>query len=158
MQLHIHIWTNLEYFKLLNEWFLLSTWKTDREIASFFVQNFPWELAESISPQYEVNFMSIRELKRKFWNEVFSKIDWIYYGSDNCEYLVPYENEIIQAIELFKEFNKNFPPHKVRTFTLVTPYVWDVMLEHLEKNLSYMKEIIIKLIKNILNLKKLEIY
>lgn len=144
MNLHIHIWTNLEYFKLLNEWFLLSTWKTDKEIASFFMQNFPWELAENISPQYEVNFMSIRELKRKFWNEVFSKIDWIYYWSDNCEYLAPYENEIIQAIELFKEFNKNFPPHKVRTFTLVTPYVWDVMLEHLEKTLKYLNELTIK--------------
>ena len=144
MNLHIHIWTNLEYFKLLNEGFLLSTWKTDKEIASFFVQNFPGELAENISPQYEVNFMSIRELKRKFWNEVFSKIDWIYYWSDNCEYLAPYENEIMQAIEMFKEFNKNFPPHKVRTFTLVTPYVWDVMLEHLEKTLKYLNELTIK--------------
>lgn len=144
MQLHIHIWTNLEYFKLLNEWFLLSTWKTDREIANFFMSYFPWELAENISPQYEVNFMSIRELKRKLWVDVFNKIDWIYYWSDNCEYLAVYENEIIQAIEQFKEFNKNFPPHKVRSFTLVAPYVWDVMLEHLEKTLSYLNELNIK--------------
>jgi hypothetical protein len=30
------------------------------------MQNFPGELAETISPQYEVNFMAIRELKKRF--------------------------------------------------------------------------------------------
>jgi hypothetical protein len=30
------------------------------------MQNFPGELAEIISPQYEVNFMAIRELKKRF--------------------------------------------------------------------------------------------
>ncbi len=144
MNLHIHIWTNLEYFRLLNEGFLLSTWKTDREIASFFMTNFPGELAENISPQYEVNFMAIRELKKRFWGEVFSKIDWIYYWSDNCEYLVPYKNEIEEAIFLFKEFDKKFPPHKTRTFTLVTPYVWDKMLEKLEETLDYLNNLNIK--------------
>lgn len=144
MNLYIHIWTNLEYFDLLNEWFLLSTGKTDREIASFFMQNFPGELAENISPQYEINFMAIRELKKKFWPEVFNKIDGIYYGSDNCEYLVPYKNEIEKAIEKFKEFDKKFPPHKLRTFTLVTPYVWDKMLEKLEETLNYLNNLKIK--------------
>jgi len=67
--------------------------------------------------------MAIRELKKRFGPDVFSKIDGIYYGSDNCEYLVPYKNEIQEAINLFKEFDKKFPPHKLRTFTLVTPYV-----------------------------------
>lgn len=144
MNLHIHIWTNLEYFRLLNEWFLLSTWKTDREIANFFIQNFPGELAETISPQYEVNFMAIRELKKRFGPDVFSKIDGIYYGSDNCEYLVPYKNEIQEAINLFKEFDKKFPPHKLRTFTLVTPYVWDKMLEKLQETLEYLNNLKIK--------------
>jgi outer membrane protein assembly factor BamD (BamD/ComL family) len=36
---------------------------------------------------------------------------------------VPTKKEIEEAIEKFKEFNKNFPPHKVRNFVLVTPYV-----------------------------------
>ncbi len=144
MNLHIHIWTNLEYFTLLNEWFLLSTWKTDREIASFFMQNFPGELAENISPQYEVNFMAIRELKKRFGPELFSKIDGIYYWSDNCEYLLPYKNEIEKAIEKFREFDKKFPPHKLRTFTLVTPYVWDKMLEKLEETLEYLNNLNIK--------------
>lgn len=144
MQLFIHIWTNLEYFKLLNEWFLLSMWKEDREIANFILENYPWELATTISPQYEVNFVSIREIKRKFWPEVFNKIDWIYYWSDNCEFLAPYKNEVEKAIEEFKEFNKNYPPHKIRTFTLVTPYVWDKMLSFLEESLDYLNNLSIK--------------
>jgi len=37
--------------------------------------------------------------------------------------LVPTKIEIEKAIEKFGEFNKNFSPHRVRSFTLVTPYV-----------------------------------
>ncbi len=144
MQLFIHLWTNLEYFKLLNEWFLLSMWKEDREIANFINENYPWELATTISPQYEVNFVSIREIKKKLWQDAFNKIDWIYYGSDNCEYLVPYKNEVEKAIEEFKTFNKNYPPHIVRTFTLVTPYVGNVMIKHLEESLDFLNNLSIK--------------
>lgn len=144
MNLHIHIWTNLEYFDLLNAWKLLSAWKKDRDLASFFTGNFPWELAETISPQYEINFMAIRELKKRFGPECFNKIDWIYYGSDNCEYLVPTKNEIEKAIQKFQEFNKNFPPHKVRTFTFVTPYVGNLMLQRLEESLDYLNSLNIK--------------
>ncbi len=144
MNLYIHLWTNLEYFDLLNKWYLLSQGKKDREIANFFMQNFPGELAETISPQYEVNFMAIRELKKRFWGEVFNKIDWIYYWSDNCEYLVPYKKELEKAIEKFKEFNKNYPPHKLRSFTFVTPYVWNKMLKRLEESLEYLNNLKIK--------------
>jgi len=144
MELFLHIWTNLEYFDLLNKWKLLSQWKKDRDLASFFMQNFPWELAESISPQYEVNFMAIREIKKKFWNNFFDKISGIYYWSDNCEYLVPTKKEIEQAIEKFREFNKNFPPHKIRTFVLITPYLWDKMLSRLDEVLEYLNNLKIK--------------
>jgi len=144
MNLHIHIWTNLEYFELLVKWKLLSQWKKDRELASFFMQNFPWELAEDISPQYEVNFMGIREIKKKFGGEAFNKISWIYYWSDNCEYLSVYKHEIVKAMELFREFNKNFPPHCVRTFTLVTPYVGNTMMKKLEETLEYLNSLKIK--------------
>lgn len=144
MNLHIHIGTHLEYFELLNNGFLLSTWKTDKEIAQFFMSHFPWELAENISPQYEVNFLAIRELKKRFWWDVFSKIDGIYYGSDNCEYLSVYKHEVEKAIEYFKEFDKKYPPHKTRTFTLVTPYVWNTMLEKLDETLSYLHQLNIK--------------
>lgn len=144
MKLFIHLGTNLEYFKLLNEWYLLSQGKADRDIASFFMQNFPGELAETISPQYEINFMAIREIKRKFWVDAFNKIDGIYFGSDNCEYLAAYKNEIMQAMDLFQEFNKKYPPHTVRTFTFVTPYVGDTMLEKLEESLNYLNDLKIK--------------
>ena len=144
MEFFIHLWTNLEYFKLLNSWNLLSKAKKDRDLANFFMQNFPWELAENISPQYEINFMWIREIKKRFWAEYFNKIDWIYYWSDNCEFLAPTVVEIEEAISLFREFNKNFPPHRVRTFTLVTPYVWDNMLDRLDEVLNYLNELKIK--------------
>lgn len=138
------MWTNLEYFDLLNSWKLLSQWKDDRELANFFMQNFPGELAENISPQYEINFASIREIKRKFGQDYFNKISWIYYWSDNCEYLTPAKQEIEKAIEKFQIFNKNFPPHCVRSFTLVTPYVGDLMLGRLDETLDYLNNLKIK--------------
>jgi hypothetical protein len=30
------------------------------------LENFPGELAANISPQYEINFMAIREIKKRF--------------------------------------------------------------------------------------------
>ncbi len=144
MELFIHIWTNLQYFDLLNKWKILSQWKQDRELASFFMENFPWELAENISPQYEVNFMAIREIKKRLGQDYFNKISWIYYWSDNCEYLTPTKIEIDKAILYFREFNKNFPPHKVRTFTFVTPYVGNKMMERLEESLEYLNSLNIK--------------
>lgn len=140
MNLYIHLPTRLEIFDILLDWYLLST-TNDRDIASFFMTNFKWEIASSISPQYEANFSSIREMKKKFWKDVFGKIDGIYYGSDNCEYLVPTLAEIKKAYEKFGEFNKKFPPHKVRTFVLVTPYVWDEMLARLDEVLEYLNNI-----------------
>ena len=144
MELHIHLWTNTEYFEILNKWWMLSQWKWDKELANFFTANFPWELATTISPQYEVNFMWIREIKKKLWKEAFNKISGIYYWSDNCEYLAAYKKDIVKAIEYFKEFNKNYPPHKVRTFTLVTPYVGDTMMKFLEESLEYLNDLEIK--------------
>lgn len=144
MQFFIHLGTNLEYFKLLNEWFLLSQGKKDRELADFFVQNFPWELAETISPQYEINFMSLREIRKKFWVDALNKIDGIYYGSDNCEFLLPHKKELAEAMELFREFDKNFPPHKIRTFVFVTPYIGNALLPVLEESLEYLNNLTIK--------------
>jgi len=144
MELFLHLWTNTEYFEILNKWGMLSQWKKDKELAQFFMENFPGELAETISPQYEVNFMWIREIKKKFWKDTFNKISGIYYGSDNCEYLSAYKKDIEKAIKEFQLFNKNYPPHKVRTFTFVTPYVGDTMMRFLEESLNYLNDLSIK--------------
>jgi hypothetical protein len=41
MKLFIHIGTNKEYFELLNKGKILSQGKHDRDISSFFMENFP---------------------------------------------------------------------------------------------------------------------
>lgn len=140
MKFFIHLPTDIKHFELLNEWFLLST-AQDREIADFFLKNFKWEIANEISPQYEINFMAIREIKRIIWKDSFNKISGIYYWSDSCEYLIWYKKEIIEAWEKFQEFNKKFPPHEIRTFVFVTPYVGDKMLPHLEESLDYLNNL-----------------
>jgi len=139
MKLYLHIWTNLEYFKTLNKGFLLSlNKKKEQEIAKFFSKNYPWELENKTSAQYKINFDSLKQLKKKFWDKVFDKIDGIYYWSDNCEFLLPSITEIKEALSLFKEFNKVYPPYKKRTFTLVTPYVWNTMLLKLEEIFKFL--------------------
>lgn len=141
MNLYIHLWTNLEYFKLLNSWFLLSLSKSDeKEIIEFFSKNYPWELEEKLSAQYKVNFESLKQLKKKFWVNVFDKINWIYYWSDNCEYLIPTLQETKEALQLFHEFNKKYPPHIKRTFSFVTPYTWNKMMTRLRESLQYLNE------------------
>ncbi|USN58984.1 MAG: hypothetical protein H6767_02640 [Candidatus Peribacteria bacterium] len=47
-------------------------------------------------------------------------------------------------MEQFKEFNKKYPPHTVRTFTFVTPYVGNTMLGFLEESLEYLNNVKIK--------------
>jgi len=49
-----------------------------------------------------------------------------------------------KAIDYFREFNKKFPPHMVRTFTFVTPYVGNKMLERLDESLNYLNSLNIK--------------
>ena len=72
MKLFIHLPTDIKHFDLLNNWYLLSTEK-DREIADFFLKNFKWEIANEISPQYEINFIAIREIKKIIWKDSQTK-------------------------------------------------------------------------------------
>jgi hypothetical protein len=58
--------------------------------------------------------------------------------------LAAYKKDIIEAIEQFKIFNQTHPPHRVRTFVLVTPYVGNTMMSYLEESLDYLNTLNIK--------------
>lgn len=141
MKLYIHLPTNLKVFQLLveNKDFILG-WnsKNEKEIAQFFLNNFPWEVMETLSSQYEANFVTMRKLKQIDKN-IANNIQWIYYGSDNCEYLVPTKMEIEKALDLYEQANKKyFFKQWKRGFVLVTPYVGNAMLQRLKETLDFL--------------------
>ena len=143
MQLYIHLPTNLKIFELFveNKDYIL-WWKSkdEREVAWFFLKNFPWEVMNDLSSQYETNFVSLRKLKQ-IDNNITNNIQWIYYGSDNCEYLSPTKQELEKALELYEQANKKYFFKKWKKwFVLVTPYVGWKMLERLEETLNYLNE------------------
>lgn len=143
MNLYIHLPTNLEIFKLFleNKDYLL-WWKSkdEKNIAWFFMKNFPWEVMEELSSQYETNFMSIRKLKQ-FDNNIMNNIQWVYYWSDNCEYLFPTKHELQNALKLYEQANKKYFFKKWKKgFVLTTPYVWNKMLERAKDSLDFLNE------------------
>lgn len=143
MQLYIHLPTNLKLFELFveNKDYILG-WKSsdEKNIAGFFLQNFPGEVMEELSPQYEVNFVSLRKLKQ-IDNNIANNIQWIYYWSDNCEYLSPTKQEVEKALQLYEQANKKYFFKKWKKgFVLVTPYAWGKMLERLKESLDYLNE------------------
>ncbi len=141
MQLYIHLPTNLKIFELFveNKDYIL-WWKSkdEREVAWFFLKNFPWEVMNDLSSQYETNFVSLRKLKQ-IDNNITNNIQWIYYGSDNCEYLSPTKQELEKALELYEQANKKYFFKKWKKwFVFVTPYVGWKMLERLKESLDYL--------------------
>jgi len=143
MNLYIHLPTNLKIFELFVEnkdYILWWNSKSEREIAGFFLKNFPGEVMNELSPQYETNFVSLRKLKQIDKN-ITNNIQGIYYGSDNCEYLSPTKQEVEKALELYEQANKKYFFKKWKKgFVLVTPYVWWKMLERLKESLSFLNE------------------
>jgi len=141
MNLYIHLPTNLKIFELFlenKEYLLWWNNKEERQIAEFFLKNFPWEVMNDLSPQYEINFVSLRKLKQ-IDNNITNNIQWVYYGSDNCEYLIPTKYEIEKALDMYIKANKKyFFKHRKRGFILVTSYVWNKMFEKLKKTLDYL--------------------
>lgn len=143
MNFYIHLPTNLKIFELFLENKDLILWwnsSKEREIAQFFLKNFPWELMNELSVQYEANFVSMRKLKQIDKN-IANNIQWIYYGSDNCEYLSPTVHEIKTALDMYDQANKKyFFKQWRRGFVLVTPYVWNSMLDRLKPVLDFLNE------------------
>jgi len=144
MQLYIHLPTNLKVFELFveNKDYIL-WWKSkdEKQIAEFFLKNFPWEVMNELSPQYEMNFVSLRKLKQ-IDNNITNNIQWIYYWSDNCEYLMPTVEELKKALELYEKANKKyFFKQWKRGFVLVTPYVWPKMLKRAQETLNYLNSV-----------------
>ena len=140
MNLYIHLPTNLKLFELFveNKDYLVG-WnsKNEKQIAEFFLKNFPGEVMDELSPQYEINFLAIRKLK-KFDNNIFNRIQWIYYWSDNCEYLSASVWEIQKAYDLFVKAKKKY--YFQWWFVFVTPYVWDKMLQQLKEWLVWLNQ------------------
>jgi len=128
MKIYLQFPTNTKIFDLFvenKEYILWWNSKSEKEIAWFFLKNFPWEVMNELSPQYETNFVAIRKLK-KLDKDIFNKIEWIYYGSDNCEYLAPTLQEVEHVFEWFYSIKNKY--NIEGGFTLVTPYVWQKML------------------------------
>lgn len=144
MWLYLHFPTNLKLFELFleNQTYLLG-WnsKEEKEIWIFFNKYFPWELEENLSSQYKVNIESLKELKRVYWQNLLWKLKWIYYWSDNCEYLVPTKLELEKAYNLYIQyFKKNKSIYESLDFILVTPYVGEKMLLRLKESLDFLNE------------------
>lgn len=134
MQLWIHA-HNIEIMQNLEN-LLLSD---DKNVAKWFMKNLPWEIYENVSPQYELQVVSAMQIRKVFWWWIFKNIKWIYFWSDQCEFLLPTIQEIQKAIELLKEFDKKYVSNELKRFTLLTSFYWNwIIRERLIENLDYL--------------------
>lgn len=123
MQLWIHV-HNIEVMQNL-ETLLLSD---DKQVAKWFMKNLPWEIYEALSPQYEFQVVSAIQIRKVFWWWIFKNIKWIYFWSDQCEFLIPTVSEIQKAVELLKTFDKKYVSNELKKFTLLTSYYWNSLI------------------------------
>lgn len=136
MKLWINV-TNNEIFD--NLWDLL--FSNDIEISKWFWTNFVWELEEELSPQYEIQVKSLSEMRKKFWKKILNDIEWIYWWTEQCEWLTPNLLETKKAIDQMIDFNKKYISHKKLQFAFLTPYWWsDLIKNKLIFNFDYLNE------------------
>jgi len=119
MQLWIQV-ANNNIFKNLPD--LL--YSNDREVARWFMNNLPWEVYEQLSPQYEIQVQSAMQIRKVLGPNAVKNIKGFYFGTEQCEYLMPTLAEVKEAIKLMKEFDKKYVTKDLKQFVMVTPYYW----------------------------------
>lgn len=97
----------------------------DKELAKWFMTNLPWEVYEKLSPQYELQVISSMQIRKLLWWWIFKNIKWIYFWTEQCEFLLPTLSETKKAIELLKEFDKKYTSKEVKQFVFISPYYWN---------------------------------
>lgn len=113
----------------------------DKTLAMWFLNNLPWEVYENLSPQYEFQVVSGMQIRKLLWWWAFKNIKWIYFWSDQCEFLLPTVEEIKAAVTLLKEFDKKYVSNELKKFVFVTPYYWNPKIrERLIQDLQYLNE------------------
>ncbi|MEF2175874.1 MAG: hypothetical protein V3575_05355 [Candidatus Absconditabacteria bacterium] len=111
----------------------------DKNVAKWFMKNLPGEIYENVSPQYELQVVSAMQIRKVFGGGIFKNIKGIYFGSDQCEFLLPTIQEIQKAIELLKEFDKKYVSNELKRFTLLTSFYGNgIIRERLIENLDYL--------------------
>lgn len=136
MKLWINV-TNNEIFE--NLWNLL--FSNDWDVAKWIWWHFVWELEEELSPQYEIQVKSLSQMKKRFWSKILTDIEWIYWWTEQCEWLTPTLFETKKAIEQLIEFNKHYNTHNRIRFSFLTSYWWSELIwKRLEENFDYLNE------------------
>lgn len=94
----------------------------DRAVAQRFSKNLPGETYEQLSPQYELQVLSAMQIRKVLGPNAFKNIKWLYFGTEQCEYLLPTVEETQRAVDLWQEFDKKYTTNQLKLFSFVTPY------------------------------------
>ena len=113
----------------------------DRKIGKRFAENLPWEVYDNLSPQYEIQVLSSMQIRKNLWPKSIKNIKWIYFWTEQCEFLLPNVEEIKKAVVLLKEFDKKYVTKDIKQFVFLTPYYWNqIIRDRLIEDLEYLNE------------------
>lgn len=113
-----------------------------KKTAMWFLKNLPWEIYESLSPEYELQVQSALTISRTLKSsDPLKAVYGIYFGSDQCEFLIPTLDELKEAIKQVKVFSKTYNPSIFTEFALMTPTYGNLkMRERLISLFEYLNE------------------